>query len=119
MKTAYYILRARNAALRGERLKLSGAPRTLWVQGQCSSTMSRRGGNVVDMETWRAVHQGRKLAPPLEACAPEEDWKGREMPSSLCRLAAWSSKLHAVGEAAATLSVLCVAAALLIRILVV
>lgn len=107
MKTAYCTITARNVVFGGTCRSSSGMRRTLWLQG--GRPMSHSGGNVVDIEDWRGAEQEKEPVCTVVPSFSKAAWRNR---TTLC-----CSKLLMAGEAAATLSVVCVAAGLLIRIL--
>lgn len=114
METVYYTLTARGAQAGGALEQAAGGRRSA-VPAQKQAACRPARDKVVDLAAWRAAREAEDRADG----APEPAWAEDRSAGDRCarretgRLVRW---LGLLGEAAATLSVVAVAAALLLRI---
>ncbi len=118
METVYYTLTAWGIEEEGALEQAVGAPRRVkLVRRPRAAAGEKRGDNVIDLAAWRAAREAEEDCPggaerdeePVRTAAPAPRPSRRE------RL---RSGVLFTGELLATLSVIAVAAALLVRILV-
>lgn len=121
METVYYTLTARGIEVEGELEQVAGGTRRVMLV-RSPKTAPRRGAenNVVSLAAWKAERELAEQDFEDEVREPERAWDDPREPEAgtVSRRGGFAGKVLLTGEVLATLSVLCVAAALLYRILV-
>ncbi len=121
METVYYTLTARGIEVEGELEQAVGAARRVMLVRQPRHAPKKAQDNVVDFTAWKAAREAERAAEEFEdADGPDLPAWDESVRESAPRPARRERRRHDVlftGELLATLSVIAVAAALVVRIL--